>query len=108
MSLIPFTNAFAEALKNYPDEPGMLTRERAAESIRRALARSPNAPPDPTSGEAELHVEEWQCTRCGESAPCRVQIVHTESLFPEINSTPRFSRSGCLCVTGNVPYWTRT
>ena len=46
MSLIPFTNAFAEALKNYPDEPGMLTRERAAESIRRALARSPNAPPD--------------------------------------------------------------
>ena len=173
MSLIPFTNALAEFLKNYPDEPGMLTRERAAKSIRRALARSPNAhphgtaapadtvqgdvrpcvnlaccvhdgagcrhgsdkaetcecrndvsgkpdgkrppgeprwpdaPPDPPSGEAELHVEEWQCTCCGEPAPCRVQIVHTESLLSELNSTPRFSRIGCLCLAGKVPYWTR-
>ena len=108
MSLIPFTNAFADALKNFPDEPGMLTRERAAESIRRASARSPDAPPDPPSGEDELHVEAWQCDRCGAVAPCRVQIVHTKSPFPEINSKPRFSRRGCLCVTGNVPYWTRT
>ena len=107
MSLIPFTYAFDDALKNFPDEPGMLTRKRAAESIRRALARSPDAPPDPPSGEAELHVEAWQCDRCGEQTPCRVEIVHTESLLPELNSTPRFSRRGCLCVTGNVPYWTR-
>ena len=108
MSLIPFTNAFAEALKNYPDEPGMLTRERAAESIRQALSRPPAAPPDPPSGEAEIHVEEWQCDRCGEVGSCHVKIVHTESPFPEIYSSPPFSLSGCLCLTGNVPYWTRT
>ena len=107
MSLIPFTNAFAEALKNYPDEPGMLTRERAAKSIRRALARSPNATPDPPSGEAELYVEEWQCDRCGEVVYCRFKIVRTKSPFPEINSTPTASRIECLCRTGNFPYWTR-
>jgi len=107
MSLIPFTNAFAEFLKNYPDEPGALTRARAVKSIRQALALPPDAPPDPPSGAAELHVEAWQCDRCGEPAPCHIQIVHTESLFHELNSTPRFSRIGCLCLAGKVPYWTR-
>ena len=108
MSLLPFTYAFDEALKNFPDEPGMLTRKRAAESIRRALARSPDAPPDPPSGEAELHVEEWQCDQCGEQTPCRVEVVFTKTPFPDDASNPRFSARRCLCETGHVPYWIQT
>jgi hypothetical protein len=108
MSLIPFTNAFAEALKHYPDEPGMLTRERAAKSIQQALSRPPDAPPDPASGAHELHVEAWQCDRCGEKVPCRVEVVYTKTPFHDDDSDPRFSARRCICETGHVPYWIQT
>ena len=107
MSLIPFTNALAEFLENYPDEPGAITRARAIKSIRQALALPPDAPPDPPSGAAELHVEAWQCDRCGGQTYCRVEVVYTKTPFPDDASNPRFSARRCLCETGHVPYWTR-
>jgi hypothetical protein len=108
MSLIPYPNQLAEHLRNYPDEPGALTRARAIKAIHQALTFAPVAPPDPASGAAELHVEAWQCDQCGEKVPCRVEVVSTKTPFHDDASDPRFSARRCICETGHVPYWIQT
>ena len=57
----------------------------------------------------QLSVEKWECRACGHDAPCRVEITHQPTKYPDIESQPRFTtrNRGCICDNSLTPDWIR-
>jgi hypothetical protein len=57
----------------------------------------------------QMYVEIWECRACGIDSPCRVEITHQPTKYPQVEVQPRFidRNRGCLCGVRFEAEWNR-